>query len=109
MDDVKARLAEILGYHIGKTGIIFDQKDAFAHDYPSIAIHQPRCQRAHQCLRDDIRSATFLRCSGLSTSATSASASAMRLLSVYSKPICSARRRSIALRSMVGAVKSVMA
>jgi hypothetical protein len=35
VNDVKARLAEILADHIGKTGIIFDQKDAFAHDCPS--------------------------------------------------------------------------
>jgi hypothetical protein len=41
MNDVKARFAEILAYHIGKTGIIFDQEDAFAHDCPSTAINQP--------------------------------------------------------------------
>jgi hypothetical protein len=41
MNDVKARLAEILAYHIGKTGIIFDQKDAFAHDCPSTGVRQP--------------------------------------------------------------------
>jgi hypothetical protein len=38
MNDMKARLAEILAYHIGKTGIIFDQKDAFAHDCPSVSV-----------------------------------------------------------------------
>ena len=31
MNDVKTRLAEILADHIGKTGIVFDQEDAFAH------------------------------------------------------------------------------
>jgi hypothetical protein len=31
VNDVKTRLAEILADHIGKTGIVFDQEDAFAH------------------------------------------------------------------------------
>jgi hypothetical protein len=35
MNDVKAGLAEIFDYHVGKTGIIFDQEDTFAHDCPS--------------------------------------------------------------------------
>jgi hypothetical protein len=109
MNDVKARLAEILADHIGKTGIIFDQKDAFAHDCPSTGVHQPRCQRAHHGLPSAIQSATFRRCSGLSTSAASASACAMRLLAASASPMFSARKRSIALRSMVGAVKSVTA
>src|SRR5262249_42784191 len=108
MNDVKSRLAEIFTYHVGKTGIIFDQENAFAHDCPSTGVRQPRCQRAHHGPAL-IQSATFRRCSGLSTSAASASACAMRLLAVSMSPIFSARRRSIALRSMVGAVKSVIA
>src|SRR5262249_3571225 len=109
MKDVKSHLAEIFTYHVGKTGIIFDQEDAFTHDCPSNGVHQPRCQRVHHGLPAVIQSATFRRCSGLSTSAASASACAMRLLAVSASPIFSARRRSIALRSMVGAVKSVIA
>ena len=38
MDDVKARLAEVLADHVGKAGIIFDQKDTLAHDDPSIGV-----------------------------------------------------------------------
>src|SRR5207344_2780105 len=34
MNDVKARLAEVLAHHAGKTGIIFDQKDTFVHGGP---------------------------------------------------------------------------
>jgi hypothetical protein len=39
VNDLKARLAEILAYHFGKTGIIFDQEDAVAHDCPSTGFH----------------------------------------------------------------------
>src|SRR5262245_66003390 len=109
MNDLKARLAEIFAYHVGKPGIIFDQEDAFAHDCPSTGVRQPRCQRAHHGLPNAIRSASFRRCSGLSTSAASASACAMRLLAVSASPIFSARRASIALRSMLAADKSVTA
>jgi hypothetical protein len=38
MNDVKARLAEVLADHAGKAGIIFDQEDAFAHEKPSTAM-----------------------------------------------------------------------
>src|SRR5258706_16409363 len=86
MNDVKTRLAEILADHIGKTGIIFDEKDAFAHDCPSTGVHQPRCQRAHHGLPSAIQSATFRRCSGLSTSAASASPRAMAFPPVSGNP-----------------------
>jgi hypothetical protein len=31
VNDVEARLAEILAEHPGQTGIVFDQENAFAH------------------------------------------------------------------------------
>src|SRR5262249_173893 len=109
VNDLKARLAEILAYHFGKTGIIFDQEDAVAHDCPSTGFHYRWCQRAHHGLPAAAQPAPFRRCSGPGTSVASASACAMRLLAVSASPICSARSRSTALRSMVGAVKSVTA
>src|SRR3954447_12614586 len=108
MSDMEARLAEVLADHRGKTGIIFDQEDTFAHDDPSIRGPINHDEGIHG-RRRAIQSATFRRCSGLSTSAASAKACAIRLLAVSASPSCSARRRSIAVRSMVGAVKSVTA
>ena len=41
MNHVEARLAEVLAHHVGKTGIIFDQKNPLGHDDSSSGLHQP--------------------------------------------------------------------
>ena len=67
MDDVKARLAEVLADHAGKAGIVFDQENALAHGNISLDASAPTAQFWNEAMK----SAIFRRCSGLSTSEAS--------------------------------------
>jgi hypothetical protein len=35
MNDLESRLAEVFRDHAGEAGIVFDQEDAFTHEYRS--------------------------------------------------------------------------